>query len=865
MHRNTAAKTPRDHENHKLVHRNREPARAAFVHCPDERSALAGSPGASPWFLLLNGDWKFHYADRPELAPADFFKESFDVSGWTSLAVPLSWQMAGYGYPHYTNVAYPFPVDPPRVPAENATGSYRREVCVPESWKGQRIVLAFQGVDSAFHVWINGKEAGFSKGSRLPSEFDVTTLVKPGKNTLAVRVYRWSDGTYLEDQDMWWLSGIFRDVSLAAMPPIHIRDFFARTDLDKDYRGATLRVEAKVRHAGTEPAQDCDMEMKLFDAAGRPALAEPVNVSFKARPGAEAAVNLETAVDEPEKWNAERPRLYTLVLTLKDPYGKVIESVSSRIGFRSVELKNGNFLVNGVAIKLKGVNRHEHHPDLGRAVPIEAMVRDVVLMKTHNINAVRTSHYPGDPRFYDLCDAYGLYVIDECDLETHGFCFEKDWAGNPPANPEWEAACLDRMQRMVHRDKNHPCVIFWSLGNEANFGCNHEAMARWARSVDPARLIHYEGDNQMKTADVFSMMYPPVEFLKKAGEKKEKIKHGSYEPNAGHCVDKPVICCEYAHAMGNGPGNLKEYWETFYAYDRLQGGCIWEWLDHGIRAVRGPDGLARVAGAPGAAAPDPRTPNPDTFFAYGGDFGDQPNDGNFVIDGLVFPDRTPSPGLTEYKKVIEPVVVEAVDLAKRKFKVTNRYDFVSLGHLALTWSLVADRHVLASGTIPTPDVPPRQQRTVEIPFDAPAGMEPGADCWLNLSFAIAAATDWAPAGHEVAWAQFLLPARTPAVPAVKAASMPPLWWADKDTVVHVAGGEFEFAVDKLTGSIGAWTHQGATLLERGPRLNFWRAITDNDKAFATDWRNSGLHRLRRLDRSFRGQRVGKIRRSSWPS
>jgi beta-galactosidase/evolved beta-galactosidase subunit alpha len=831
----TAQQAPRDHENPALPHRNRELARAAFIPYPDEESALTGERGASPWFRLLNGTWKFHYDPTPDRAPTEFFKESFDVNSWDSVQVPLSWQMAGYGHPHYTNVQYPFPVDPPRVPTENPTGSYRRTFNIPEGWEGCRIFLLFQGVDSAFHVWVNGKEVGFSKGSRLPAEFDVTRLVHIGTNTIAVRVYQWSDGTYLEDQDMWWLSGIFRDVYLVAMPEVHIRDLAVRTDLDSEYKDAELNVAVKVRGAAKQAA-DYEIEMKLLDTEGEPALAEPVAVTFKVKPSEEVDVTLEAPVENPATWTAETPSLYTLLLILKNAKGKTVEVISNKIGFRSVELKDGNFRVNGVAIKLKGVNRHEHHPDLGRAVPLEAMVRDLLLMKTHNVNAVRTSHYPDDPRFYDLCDFYGVYVIDECDLETHGFCYLKDWQGNPANDPKWETACLDRMQRMVERDKNHPCIIFWSLGNEANFGCNHVAMAKWAKKADPTRLIHYEGDRELKVADVYSMMYPTVEFLIKVGEAKVDEAAGlyGYIPNTKHSVGRPVVCCEYAHAMGNGPGNLKEYWETFYKYDRLQGGCIWEWLDHGIRQ---------------------RTPDGTEYFAYGGDFGDQPNDGNFVVDGLVFPDREPSPGLTEYKKVLEPVEAEAVDLAAGKVKLTNRYDFLSLDRLALSWNVMADGKVLQVGTMPIPHIAARQSKGIRIPYTLPEHPTPGVEYRLNLQFTLADATSWAPVGHEVAWAQFPLPVKSGEAPVVKLSVIPPLWWNDQSNALHVVGGDFELTFDKVLGLLSSWTWQGTAIIKTGPRLYFWRAPIDNDRPFEKDWHASGLHWLQHRIESVETQEI----------
>ena len=576
-----------DWENPAVPHRNRLAPRANLVPYADASSAAAYRREGSPFFILLNGVWKFHFDPTQAEAPQGFHEESFDAGGWDDLVVPSSWQLHGYGRPHYTNVQFPFPVDPPRVPTENPTGSYRRDFVIPEGWKDRRIILRFEGVDSAFFVWMNGRQLGFGKGSRLPSEFDVTDCVRSGGNVLAVRVVQWSDGSYMEDQDMWWLSGIFRDVCLLAAPKVHLYDLSVRTELDGAYRDATLKMAATVANAGPQVVSGQRVEARLLDSAGRDVLPQPPSSGFAVGPGATTVIQLEAPVANPEKWSAERPCLYTLLVTLKDRQGQLVEVAPVRVGFRSVQVKDANILINGVAVKFKGVNRHEHHPDFGRALPLETMVQDLRLMKRHNINTVRTSHYPDDPRFYDLCDEYGLYVIDECDLETHGFGQLKDWAGNPAEDPAWEAACVDRMQRMVQRDKNHPCVFMWSLGNEAHFGCNHKAMTHWARQADPTRLIHYEGDYELEIVDVFSRMYPTVAWLETIGQGKEPVDDGRLKPEK--YTRYPMICCEYAHAMGNGPGNLQEYWDIFYKYRRLQGGCVWEWADHGIRR-RTPDG-----------------------------------------------------------------------------------------------------------------------------------------------------------------------------------------------------------------------------------------------------------------------------------
>ncbi|MEI8064146.1 MAG: glycoside hydrolase family 2 TIM barrel-domain containing protein, partial [Verrucomicrobiota bacterium] len=771
-----------DWENPALTGRNRLSPRAFFTPYPDETSARTFDRANSPWFKLLNGNWKFHFAVTVAEAPA-----SFDVTGWADIPVPSCWQMHGYGHPHYTNVQYPFPVDPPRVPTENPTGTYVRDFFIGEDWNGRQIRLRFEGVDSAFHVLINGKQVGFSKGSRLPSEFDITKFVRTGNNQIAVRVVQWSDGSYMEDQDMWWLSGIFRDVCLIAMPAAHIADIHIHAPAD-----GKLKVNTTL--AGD--TDGCKVTTKLLDHTGTVVKPQP-----------------------PRLWSAEDPYLYTLLVTLKDADGKVLEVVPQRVGFRTVEIKGDRFLVNGAAIKLKGVNRHETHPDLGRVMTMEAMVKDLLLMKQHNINAIRTSHYPNDPRFYDLCDYYGFYLIDECDLETHGFCCVEGWAGNPTEDPRWKGACVDRMERMVHRDKNHPCIIMWSLGNEAHFGDNHIAMATRARQLDSSRPIHYEGDYALKTADVYSRMYPDVNFVSAIGSStEEQIAANHKLPGTGY-ASKPFVLCEYAHAMGNGPGGLLEYWDAIYNSDRLMGGFIWEWADHGLRQ---------------------RTADGRDYFAYGGDFGDVPNDGNFVCDGLVFPDRVPSPGLIEYKKVIEPVKVEKVG---DQFRITNRYDFCNLDHLQLSWNVTVAGAVVQSGTAKIPSIPGRKSKLVSLPFT-----KPGAAACLTLSFTLAADTLWAARGHEIAWAQFELPVKLKAS-AIITPIIPALELADVGNTAVITGANFSVNFDKVRAVLTGWQHDGVALLTTGPRLNFWRATTDNDRAswgsqqYAKAWQAARLDML----------------------
>jgi len=845
-----------DWENPKVTHKNRLPARAYFYPYPDEASALRGGRDSTPWFQLLNGQWKFHYSPTVAEAPQDFEAREYDDSAWATLPVPSMWQLHGYGHPHYTNVQYPFPVDPPRVPTENPTGSYRREFVISEQWKDRQIVLRFEGVDSAFYVYVNGKEVGFSKGSRLPSEFDITKVAKTGVNTLAVRVMQWSDGSYMEDQDMWWMSGIFRDVSLIAMPKAQIADVRIRTELDDKYKNATLRVQATLANKGGAEGE-YKVSVQLLDAQG--AKAAPSRSKSVTLSGSEPqAVELSLPVESPEKWTAETPYLYTTLITLKDAEGKIVEVIPQKTGFRKVEIRNAIFCVNGQAIKIKGVNRHETHPDTGRSVSVASMIQDILLMKTHNINAVRCSHYPDDPRWYDLCDEYGLYLVDECDLETHGFGMAdqtnredgkwpgfREWPGNPTCEIEWQEACVDRMRRMVERDKNHASIIMWSLGNEAGCGQNHVAMATYARQADPTRFIHYEGDYGLEVADVWSQMYPAPDHIRKVGEAKEKL--GDHEPEK--YAKMPHFMCEYAHAMGNGPGGLLEYWEAFYSSPRLMGGCIWEWADHGIRT---------------------RTKDGKEFYAYGGDFGDEPNDGNFVADGLVFPDRKPSPGLTEYKKVIEPLKIEAQDLAAGKFTVTNRYDFLTTSHLKCVWSLSEDGKVIASGSDAKLNkvIAPHASGILTVPVVKPANLRAGAEYHLTIQFVLGSDTLWAKAGHEIAWAQFAMPWKVPAIAPLPRAAMPALASDETGTQVVLSGSDFRVVFDKVRGTLHSWSKAGTELLTagQGPKLSFWRAPTDNDRLgwdpkktqYASNWKKDGLHWLqhrvdgvmvKRLDKS----------------
>lgn len=799
----------------------RLPARAWFTPFREGEWAAFRAAGESDLVRSLNGSWRFQYATSPAVAPPSFERNDYDDSEWDLLPVPSSWQMHGYGQPHYTNIMYPFPVNPPYVPSENPTGSYRRTFEVPAGWQDHQIRLRFDGVDSCFEVYVNGTRVGMGMGSRLPHEFDITEALRAGKNVLAVRVYQWSAGSYLEDQDMWWLSGVFRDVSLVAFPKLQIADVAVVTDLDATYTDAELTVTAEVGNLTATAVTGAGLTAVLRDDAGQIVATGTAVVAIKA--GGQQTINLKTAVAAPRKWTAESPDLYKLVVSLADAAGCEQMAVPLAVGFRKVEIIDAVLCVNGKKVLFRGANRHEHHPDFGRALPLETMIRDIELLKQHNFNAVRTSHYPSDPRWYDLCDRYGIFLIDECDVETHGFAMPdwKEWALNPLADPTWEAPLVDRMTRMVVRDRNHPSVIMWSLGNEAGFGCNHHKMAATARALDPTRLIHYEGDYQCEVADVYSRMYSHISFLDQVATLDAPLPGYETVPFE-RFTQRPFMLCEYGHAMGNGPGGLKEYWERFRRYPRFAGGFIWEWIDHGIRCL---------------------TDDGEPFFAYGGDFGDEPNDGNFIIDGLVSPDREPLPAMTQLKKMHEPVLVEPVDAARGTFRLTNQYDFSGLDGLACIWKLVADGETLQSGPLSLPSLAPGESGELTVPFTMPPC--PLRDYWVELIFTLAADTLWAPCGHEVAWAQAM--ARRAQVPQVSAVHAS-LKTTDGVDVICCSGNDFSLAFDKRSGTLSHWVAGETTLLTRGPLAQFWRAPTDNDGGrrgcgVQSEWRNHGLHAL----------------------
>ncbi|MFC8130999.1 glycoside hydrolase family 2 TIM barrel-domain containing protein [Streptomyces sp. NPDC057302] len=719
--------------------------------------------------LSLNGSWRFRLSPYADAADESFASDGHDAGAWDTVAVPGHWVLQGHGAPLYTNVVYPFPVDPPRVPTENPTGDHLRTFDLPADWPATGGgTLRFDGVESCARVWLNGTELGEFKGSRLPHEFTVGHLLKPSGNVLAVRVHQWSSGSYLEDQDQWWLPGIFRDVTLLHRPDGCALDFFTHASYDHRAGSGTLRVDSDVDGRVTVPELGIDV-----------ATGDSVTVAV-------------------EPWTAETPRLYDGVLATAG------ERVPLRIGFRTVTVEDGVIKVNGRRILFRGVNRHEFHPETGRALDLATMRTDVRLMKQHNINAVRTSHYPPHPAFLDLCDELGLWVIDECDLETHGFT-EQAWRGNPVDDDRWTPALLDRAARMVERDKNHASVIIWSLGNECGTGRGLTAMARWIRSRDAGRLIHYEGDASCADTDMYSRMYADHAEVERIGRREDPD-----EPQSRRQL--PFILCEYGHAMGNGPGGLSEYQALFDAHERNQGGFIWEWIDHGLT-------------------------HPEFGYAYGGDFGEELHDGNFVCDGLVFPDRTPSPGLDTYKRVIQPVRF-AYDADTGTVRVTNLHDFTDLSHLSFEWTYIGDDDaVYAAGDLAVPpELGPGESVDLKLPDAPPASRH--AETFLHLTAMVDVKTNWTKLDHGVARGEFRVSARPVLPPAV---GEQPLRDGD---FITLGPGTFDARTGELRGLADI-------SLPSAPRLDIWRAPTDNDNGASWQggqrnglvWRELGLHRM----------------------
>ncbi|MBN1339786.1 MAG: DUF4981 domain-containing protein [Bacteroidales bacterium] len=762
---------------------------AWFIPFPDGETALQAPDLASPWYLSLNGKWKFHYTEITAERPENFFIPGYDDSGWNEIEVPSNWEINGYGIPIYVNMPYEWTENPnpPAVPREtNPVGTYRTAFSLPEEWKNRQVFIHFGAVKSAFYLYINGEFAGYSQGSKIPAEWNITRFVKDGQNILSMQVFRWSDGSYLECQDFWRISGIERDVFLFTTPNVFIRDFFVRAGLDSGYSDGILEVDVEVENTSDDTGI-YTVRARLMQTLLKEVAAMTGEAVFD-RTGT-AGVALSQIVETPLQWTAETPDLYTLVLELIDPQGQTIGAVRHDVGFRTSEIRDGQLLVNGKAVLLKGVNRHEHDPVTGHVISRESMLRDITLMKQNNINTVRTSHYPNDPYWYSLCDRFGLYVIDEANIESHGMGYgEKSLA----KDPAWKEAHLDRVKRMVERDKNHPCVIIWSMGNEAGDGENFAACYRWIHSRDATRPVHYERALQGPNTDIYCPMYASISHL---------------EDYASEPRTKPLIMCEYSHAMGNSNGNLQDYWDVIEKYPQLQGASIWDWVDQGI-LTKNEKGIE--------------------YYAYGGDFGPEniPSDGNFCINGLVSPDRTPHPALEEVKKVYQYVGFELVDPDAGTLRITNKNFFSGLDFLTFRFSLLEEGKETMTEETGNLTVGPGNSTLLTLPF-LPADKIPGLEYHLNVKAYASRDLPLIPKGYMLASWQVKLENERTTEPFLTD-NFSVLRIAETENEAIITGNNFAVTFDKSKGVLASYVFYDDELVQSPLRPDFWRAPTDND-------------------------------------
>ena len=806
-------KEPRDWENPGMIGQNKEAPHVSLISYGDRESALAADKKAAPNLLSLDGIWKFNLVKAPGDRPYWFFKDDYDTRDWDDIEVPSNWEMKGYDVPIYVNITFPHKNDPPFIQHDyNPVGSYKRNFRIPSQWRDKEVYLHFGAVASAFYVWINEQLVGYSQDSKTPAEFNITRYLKRGRNSIAVEVYRWCDGSYLEDQDFWRLSGIQRSVFLHARPRTHIRDFYAVADLENDYRDGALKLDVELNTADATDAGDAGseyiVEASLFDGS-QELYSESKEVRMT---GNTAGVSFLKNFPGIKRWSAESPDLYSLVITLKNRNGRALESVSSRIGFRKVEIRDSQFLVNGSAIYLKGVNLHEHSDVDGHVISEELILKDIGLMKSNNINAVRTSHYPQQELFYELCDKYGLYVIDEANIESHGIGYDKDVT--IADKPEWAPAHMARMQAMVERDKNHPSIVIWSLGNESGDGHNFLDLYKWTKERDKTRPVQYERAEKStntteRHTDIVCPMYDRV----------WEVEAYAKDPAS----DRPYILCEYAHSMGNATGNLQDYWDVIEKYPILQGGFIWDWVDQGILQT---------------------DENGEKYWAYGGDFGEEgvPSDGNFCINGLVLPDRSVKPGLNEVKKVYQYVGFESVDLKKGLIRIKNKYDFTSLSKFDLDWEIMADGSVIQSGRAPLSDLQPGKTADIAIPLQTPEPL-PGTEYFLNLRISGSEAWGIIPEDHVYATEQFKLPAEGAPVP-LKQSDLAVLQITTKEFLLEIGGSDMLLTFNLETGRLESYKYRGRELLLKGPEPDFWRPPTDSDYGYNMDrklgvWKKAG--------------------------
>ncbi|GLR03377.1 beta-galactosidase [Vibrio hyugaensis] len=769
-------------ENFLHLHENRMAPRAYFFSYDSVKNAQTFQRELSSRFKLLSGQWTFNYFTNPLLVPEAFYSQKME--DWGRITVPNMWQMEGHGDLQYTDEGFPFPIDVPFVPTDNPTGAYQRTFTLGQQWDNKQTIIKFDGVETYFEVYVNGHYVGFSKGSRLTAEFDISSYVQKGENLLSVRVMQWADSTYIEDQDMWWTAGIFRDVYLVGKEHVHVQDLTVRTDFADDYQSATLSCQVELENLSTAVASGYTLEYTLQDRGTVIANGQCDALTIQDNSQASFAID----VVNPTHWTAENPYLYQLFITLKDAQGNVIEVIPQRVGFRDIKVRDGLFYINNQYVMLHGVNRHDNDHLKGRAVGMKRIEKDLILMKQHNINSVRTAHYPNDPRFYELCDIYGLFVMAETDVETHGFANVGDLS-RITNDSAWESVFVDRAERHVHAQKNHPSIIMWSLGNESGYGCNIRAMYDATKAIDGTRLVHYEEDRDAEVVDVISTMYSRAQLMNHFGE---------------HPHEKPRIICEYAHAMGNGPGGLTEYQNVFYAHDHIQGHYVWEWCDHGVLA---------------------RDENGQEFYKYGGDYGDYPNNYNFCMDGLIYPDQTPGPGLKEYKQVIAPVKIQAVEGTTNTFTVENKLWFTNLDDYTITADVRAEGETLRSVQFKVEELAANSAR--EITINLPELDE--REAFINFTVRKDSRTLYSKANHDISVYQFQLKENTASEVEFVSHNAQALVTTESLLEHVIEGHNFTLIFSKVNGKLTSWRVNGEELIQSEPRLNFFKPMIDNHK------------------------------------
>jgi beta-galactosidase len=805
-----------DWENPAVFQVNRLPARATFINYPEKDAAIQDNYFRSPYYLNLSGKWKFNWVPKPADRPVDFYKNGYDDSRWGEISVPGNWEIQGHGTPIYTNVVYPFPKNPPFIPhLDNPVGSYIKEFELPANWETRKTFIHFEAGLAAMYIWVNGEKVGYSQGTKNPAEFDITTYVHKGKNKIAVEGYRWSDGSYLEDQDFWRLSGFDRGVYLYSTDQVRITDFFAKPQLDASYKNGELTVEVKLDNfEGKE--RKTYLQMELLDQSGKSVVTKGTWVNLKAKQANQQIITQK--VKNPALWSAETPNLYTLVLSLTDDQKNPIEYVSHRVGFRNVEIKDGVLLVNGKYVYLKGVNLHEHHPVNGHVMDKEMMMADLKLMKQFNVNAVRTCHYPQSALWYKLCDEYGIYLVDEANIESHGMGYGKE---NMAFDPAWDAAHLERTYSLVERDKNHPSVIIWSLGNEASNGDVFKKTYQWIKERDKNRPVQYEQAKETEATDIVCPMYASI----------DKIAEYAQKPD----VYRPLILCEYSHAMGNSSGNIKEYWETIREHRALQGGFIWDWVDQGILT---------------------KDENGNPYYAYGGDFNAKhyPHQENFCMNGVIWPDRTPNPQLFEVKKAYQDIHFKIKDLQKGVITVINEFAFTNLNQFRFQWELMKNGVKTHQGDFLV-DLAPLSNKDVQLNLPQ-VDVKDGEEYCLNVYAITIKSTDVVPSGHIAAYEQLAFGKNNyfAAVTSGKSSAKPSV--TKKNNKIEVKAGDvmatFDVATNyRLKGAASgliSYQKNGKEVLKEAVAPNFWRAPIDNDFGAEIQyrlnvWRAAGMNRL----------------------